>query len=194
DACLFVHTYKIKGIHMKKIYLMLSVLVSFSSFAETSKSTADPFDLSTSTQLVGELGVITKADVDKLEEYSTKLFNEGNCQEAIPVLVEYSKKANWLANMISSTLEPYYGASYDDRKSFPFEKLKPLIPLEKMSNEYKSKRNIAFAMQGECLIKMGNKEAAIPVLLKTLDLLSLDNEVWWKRTRNNLLEIIRVSA
>ncbi|MGI2938045.1 hypothetical protein [Vibrio diabolicus] len=178
---------------MKRMYLVLSALVSFSTVAETSKLPTDPFDLSASTQQVGELGVITKADVDQLEERSRALFNDGKCKEAIPVLVEYSKKANWLANMISASLDPYYGASYDDRKAFPYEKIKPLIPLENMSNEYKSKRDIAFAMQGECLIKTGNKEAAIPVLLKTLDLLSIDNEVWWKRTRNNLLDIIGVS-
>ncbi|MGR5461149.1 hypothetical protein [Vibrio sp. PNB22_1_1] len=179
---------------MKKTLLALSVLLSSCVFAETPKLPSDPFDLSASTQQVGELGVITKADVDTLEQRSKDLFNAGKCKEAIPVLVEYSKKANWLANMISASLDPYYGASYDDRKSYPYEKIKPLIPLETMSNEYKAKRDIAFAMQGECLVKTGDKEAAIPVLLKTLDLLSIDNEVWWERTRNNLLAIIGVSG
>ncbi|WP_274001534.1 hypothetical protein [Vibrio parahaemolyticus] len=94
--------------------------------------------------------------------------------------------------MISASLAPYYGASYDDRKSYPYEKIKGLIPLENMANEYKGKRDIAFAMQGECLIKTGDTKAAIPVLLKTLDLLSIDNEVWWERTRNNLLDVIDV--
>lgn len=94
--------------------------------------------------------------------------------------------------MISANLDPYYGASYDDRKDYPYAKIKPLIPLETMANEYKKKRNIAFAMHGECLLKTGDKKAAIPLLLKALDLIDIDNEIWWERTRKNLLWIIEV--
>jgi hypothetical protein len=87
---------------------------------------------------------------------------------------------------------PIYGV--DDRKDYSYEKLKPLIPLERLANDYKKKRNIAFAMQGDCLIKTGDNKSAIPVLLKALDLIHIDNDVWWERTRNNLLKVIEVSA
>ena len=178
---------------MKKTILFAIALTSINAFAED-KKIADPFDLSASASKVEELGVITKPEVDALEEKAKELFNSGNCKAAIPVLIEYSKKSNWLANMIAATLDPYYGASYDDRKGYSYDKLKPLIPLESLSNDYKKKRNIAFAMQGECLVKTGDNKGAIPVLLKALDLIDIDNDVWWERTRNNLLQVIKVSA
>jgi len=179
---------------MKKIILIALAIASVNAFAQEEQKEVDPFDLSESASKVEELGVITKPEVDALEERAKELFNSGSCKEAIPVLVEYTKKSNWLANMISASLDPYYGASYDDRKGYSYEKLKPLIPLERLSNDYKRKRNIAFAMQGECLIKTGDDKGAIPVLLKALDLIDIDNDVWWKRTRNNLLEVIQVST
>jgi hypothetical protein len=141
---------------------------------------------------VSELGVVTMPEVDALEIKAKELFNAGEYKSAIPILIEYSKKANWLANLISATLDPYYRASYDDRKSYSYAKLKPLIPLESLANDYKKKRNIAIAMQGECLLKIGDEKGAVPVLLKALDLIEIDNDVWWERTRNNLLKIIKV--
>ncbi|WP_274001535.1 hypothetical protein [Vibrio parahaemolyticus] len=72
---------------MKKRYLVLPLVVSFGVAAETSKLPVDPFDLTASRKQVGELGVVTKSEVDKLEESSRSLFNSGNCKEAIPVLV-----------------------------------------------------------------------------------------------------------
>jgi hypothetical protein len=179
---------------MKKTILIVLTIAAFNTFAQEEKTEVDPFDLSASTSKVEELGLITKVEVDALEERAKDLFNSGSCNEAIPVLVEYTKKSNWLANMISASLDPYYGASYDDRKDYSYEKLKPLIPLERLANDYKKKRNIAFAMQGDCLIKTGDNKSAIPVLLKALDLIHIDNDVWWERTRNNLLKVIEVSA
>lgn len=178
---------------MKKL-LVFAIAFLFCSgavFAEEPKN-VDPFDLSASSSKVKELGIITKPEVDALETKAKELFNAGKYKAAIPVLIEYSKKANWLANLIQASLDPYYGASYDDRKSYSYAKLKPLIPLESLANSYKKKRNIALAMQGECLLKTGDEKGAVPVLLKALDLIHIDNDVWWERTRNNLLGIIKV--
>ena len=174
----------------KAIFLSLSILSTF-ALAETTVS-SDPFDLSSSSEKVKELGIVTKPEVDALERKAKELFNAGDCKSVLPILIEYSKKSNWLANLISANLEPYYGAKYDDRKAYPYSKLQSLIPLESLANDYKEKRNIAFAMQGECLLKVGDKVGAVPVLLKTLDLIDLNNDVWWKRTSNNLLSIIQV--
>lgn len=177
---------------MTKSILISFLLASMFANAEDKAIPEDPFDLTVSTKNVKEFGVITKAQVDQLETTAKKLFTAGDCGNAIKALEEYAKKANWLANMISANLDPYYTASYDDRKSYNFEKLKPLIPLETMANEYKAKRNRAFAMQGECYLKLGDKEAALPLLLKALDLLEIEDDEWWTRSRNNLLSIIEV--
>lgn len=179
---------------MKKMIVLGITAIALNTYAADVKKIVDPFDLSESSLKVKELGLVTKPEVDALEVKAKKLYNEGNCKAAIPVLIEYSKKSNWLANMIAATLDPYYGASYDDRKSYSYDKLKPLIPLESLANDYKKKRNIAFAMQGECMIKTGDKKGAIPVLLKALDLLSLDEDMWWEKTRNNLLQTLEVEV
>ena len=173
---------------------MLGLLLLMTVIIAQESKIVDPFDLSASTSKVNELGLITQPEVDAMEVKVKELFNAGDYKAALPVLIEYSKKANWLANLISANLDPYYGASYDEKKSFSYLKLKPLIPLETLANDYKKKRNIALAMQGECLLKIGDKKGAIPVLLKALDLISIDEDVWWVRTRNNLLEIIEVKV
>ena len=180
---------------MKKlipIIALFGLLTAHANAEKTSKISNDPFDLSASQKQVKELGVITQAEVNNLETKAKELYRVGNCKDAQPILEEFARKANWLANMISATLDPYYGASYDDRKDYPFSKVKPLIPLETLSNDYKQKRNIAFAMQGDCFVQTGDYERAIPMLLKALDLIDIENEVWWEKTRNNLLKIIGV--
>ncbi len=177
---------------MKKIITLFTIVWSANLTAQGTPD-IDPFDLSASTSKVVELGVVTQPEVDGLEQRSKELFNADNCKKALPVLAEYSKKANWLANMVSATLDPYYGASHDERKGYNYSQLQALIPLETLANDYKRKRNIAFAMQGECLMKVGDEERAIPVLLNALDLISLDEEAWWERTRSNLLAILEVN-
>lgn len=176
---------------MKKIIAIFSIMCS-ANVAAQEVSDVDPFDLSSSTSKVEEFGVVTQSSVDGLEKRSKKLFNAGECEEAIPVLDEYARKSNWLANMVSANLDPYYSASHDERKEFSYTKLQELVPLESLANDYKQKRNIAFAMQGECLMKLGDEKQAIPVLLKALDLISLGNTAWWERTRGNLLSIVGV--
>jgi len=174
--------------------LLLAALLSLTLVVAKAEETiqTDPFDLTNLESKVEELGIVNKAEVDALEIQARNLFNANDCQAAIPVLAEYARKSNWLANMIAASLDPYYGASYDDRKDYPYSKLSKLVPLETMANEYKAKRNIARAMEAECHMRTGNNEKAIPLLLNTLDLLAIDNETWWKRTRENLLSIIGV--
>ncbi|WP_394171340.1 hypothetical protein [Saccharospirillum alexandrii] len=174
-----------------KIVFLITIMFSSTAFSETEEFD-DPFDVSESQFEIAELGIVKRVDVDALEERSRELFNSGDCVAAIPVLDEYARKSNSLANIIAQALEPYYSASYDDRQDFPRERLMPLIPLETLSNNYKQKRNIAYAMHGECLLKLGKEEEALPILSRALDLIEIDNETWWVRTRNNLLQIVGV--
>lgn len=178
---------------MKKLILPIILVMSIPAVAQE-KEVSDPFNLQESSSKVDELGVITMSDVDGLENEVKELFSEGKCDEAEPKLEEFARKANWLANIIASTLDPYYSASYDERKEYPHSKLLTLIPLETLANDYKKKRNIAIAMRGECLLKEGDLETAVPVLMKALDLIELDDDVWWQRTRENLLKTIQVDV
>lgn len=171
------------------LFAVVMIVTSINAFAETSIMT-DPFNLSVSISKVEELGVITQPEVDALGEKAKELFSTGDCQAAIPVLVEYSKKSDWLASLLSATS----GLAYDDREASSFDYLNPAIPLESLSDDYINQRNIAFAMQGECLVKTGDHKGAIPVLLQSLDLIDMHNDSWWERTRNNLLQVIKVSV
>ena len=96
---------------MTKSILISFLLASMFANAEDKAIPEDPFDLTVSTKKVKEFGVITKAQVDQLETTAKKLFTAGDCGNAIKALGEYAKKANWLANMISANLDPYYTAS-----------------------------------------------------------------------------------
>ena len=174
--------------------VMLIVLVTNVVSVQQSTSDGHPFDVSRVASEIDELGFVTQPEVDLLEQQAKELFNSGDCEAAIPVLENYMKKSNWLANLIAATLDPYYNADYDDRKAYPHARLQSLIPLEKLANAYKTKRNIAYAMQGECLLKTGDQNRAIAVLVKALDLIDIDNESWWRRTRSNLLQLIEVKV
>ena len=120
------------------------------------------------------------------------MFDLGDCTSALPLLQSYFKKANWLANVISSGLDPFYNASRDDRDLIEDDERETLIFYESMANNYKKQRNISIAMQGECLMKIGKPNEALPYLTKALDLFDI-REKWWKRTRNNLYRIIQVN-
>ncbi|WP_113907496.1 hypothetical protein [Aliidiomarina celeris] len=178
---------------MKIITTFLLLTFSISALSQDGEID-DPFDVSERQSEIEELGVVKQPAVDALEERSRELFNSGDCVAAVPVLDEYARKSNALANVIAQTLEPYYSASYDDRQDFPTSRLQPLIPLESLANSYKQKRNIAYAMQGECLLKLGREEEALPILSRALDLIDIDNETWWVRTRNNLLQVVGVEV
>ena len=66
-----------------------------------------------------ELGLPTIDLVTYLKNQAIETFESGNYEEALPLLEEWAKQANWLANLISGGLEPYYSASYDNRKNIP---------------------------------------------------------------------------
>lgn len=180
---------------LTRLSILLSICIIFMAVnldAKENNKSADPFDLSSTQKQVDELGVPTVSEVNSLESKAKELYSSGNYSAALPVLEEYAKKANWLANLISAGLEPYYGASYDDRKDFPYSKASKLIPIEATANDYRKKRNRAMVMQAECLIKTGKKEKAVSLLVRALDLIDIENEEWWDKAKMHLYEIIEM--
>lgn len=149
----------------------------------------DPFDLTRAKAMLAE-GIPTVEEVNGLEETAKKSFESGNCKAAVDDLDLYAKKANHLANLIVAGLEPFYGASYDDRKAF--RDVRSLIPLENLANDYKDKRNRAMVMRAECLFELGQTEEGIGVMVVALDLISIDDQEWWMRARKGLYDAIGV--
>lgn len=86
------------------------MLFSFSFsvlYAQEKKEVSDPFDISIIKKKIDELGVPTVENVKKLKDNAYSLFNSGQWQKAASALNEYSRNANWIANLIASGLEPY---------------------------------------------------------------------------------------
>ena len=175
-------------------YLFLFTLFINTSCGQEVESDADdPFNLSEINKYIEEIGVPSLQYVSELDSVSLNLFQSGNCEEALPALEAYAKNANWLANIVSSGLEPYYGASYDSRKDYPYSALRPLIPYESIANGLKRKRNHSFVMQAECHEILGNRNQAVALYIKALKLISLDDKEWWDRSRVGLYDIVGVS-
>lgn len=182
------------GIQMRKtvlIALIIGVLllcVNVCVFGEE-----DSLDLSEYQNKLSELGLPTLDSVNELKNNAIQTFESGNYEEALPLLEEWAKQANWLANLISGGLEPYYSASYDDRKAFSYTKqIKLLVKYENTANDLKTQRNHSLVMQAECLYHLGNKNEAAARYMKALDLIEIDDWKWWVRAANGLYEIIGV--
>ena len=162
--------------------------VFFSIYGNAQSVVDDPFDLSALENETTDLGIVTIADLVLLEDRSRQLFNDGQCDSALPALQEYARKANYVANIIAAGLDPFYGASTSERRDFTG--VATLILYESKANELKAKRNIAMVMQAECLHSMGDEEAALALFRRALDLLDIDNRVWWDRAREGLYQLI----
>ena len=69
-------------------------------------------------------------------------------------------------------------------------KLKDLIRAESTSNDYKSERNRAMLYEGLCYYNLGDYEQALPLLIKALDLIEIEDETNWKLGMDALYSIV----
>jgi len=150
----------------------------------------DPFDMSSTQKRITELGLPTVEGVAALEKDAGELFSRQECAKAVAALDRFARQANWLANLISAGLQPFYSASYDARKNF--SQVSQLAPYETLANKYKEKRDRAVVMEAECLLQLGQKERGVGMLFKSLELISMSDSVWWARARKDLYDVIGV--
>jgi hypothetical protein len=158
--------------------------------APSEAARGNPFDTTAARQTLGE-SLATVATVEQLEKTALQLTEIGNCKAAVSALDKYAREANSLANLIAQGLQPYYGAPYDERRSFGG--VGELIPMERLSNSYKTKRNRALVMQAECLAKLGDSRGAVVMYYQALGLIAIDDD-WWPRARQGLYRLIQVSG
>ena len=86
--------------------------VFFSIYGNAQSIVDDPFDLSALENETTDLGIVTIADLVLLEDRSRQLFNDGQCDSALPALQEYARKANYVANIIAAGLDPFLWSIY----------------------------------------------------------------------------------
>lgn len=182
---------------MKKLAILLSMLfIALTASAQTEtavKTNDDPLDLSSQLEKVEKHGVPTVAMVQEMKEKAEMLYTNQMWEDAAVAYEEFAQKANWLANLISQCVEPYYSASYDDRKNISYTALKEYIPYENKANELKEQRNVAYVRIGLCYKNMGNNSQAVTYLHKGLDLLDIDQKVEWNEAASALAEIVGFS-
>lgn len=154
-------------------------------------SQENPLDISQAQKEIDEYGVPTISSVDQMGKKCDDYYDKGLWKEAAVAYELYAKNANWIANLISSGLDPYYSASYDDKKKFPYSELSPLVKFETKANYYKNERNKAILRLGICYFKLADNKTALPYILKALDLIPIDNKEHWKEARDILYQIIQ---
>lgn len=181
---------------MKRIIAILCCLFltipMFTAFAETTSGIDSEFDLSVEQQKIEELGIPTVSSVATMKSEADTLWNSKDYKAAAVAYSNYAKQANWLANIISDGLEPYYSASYDDKKSWYPKTLSynELSSAESKSNGYKSERNRAMLYEGLCYYYLNDYETSLPLLIKALDLIEIDDEKNWELGMDALYSIV----
>ena len=173
---------------MKRVFIAFGLLFVFVGITQAQEK--DPMDVSSEMEKIEKYGVPTVDAVNVLKHHSDSLYNAKDWEKAAIALDDYAKNANWLANLLSQCVEPYYSASYDDKKNIPYFSLKPFIPFEDMANSLKDGRNEAYVKIGICQKELGNTKKAVAYLYKGLDLLSVDQREYWVIAKNAIAEIV----
>lgn len=177
---------------MKKRFalLCLSALLIFSANV-SGKEKFNDLDTVEIEKRLKELGIPTITSVTDSHKKALSLFDSGNCKAAVPALRSFAREANHLANLLSSEIDPYYGADRDETKYFGIldedkALAQELKRLESTSNDLKMKRNQAYVMAGECLYKLGKHQESVAILVGALELIEFKDKEWWGRARKAL--------
>ena len=171
--------------------LLLSSFSLFSQTTETKKeNNSDALDLSMQKEQIEKYGVPTVGAVAEMKNKADALYDSKSWEQAALAYDIYAQHVNWLANLLAQCVEPYYSASYDDRKTTSYSSLKTFIPLESKANECKENRNRAYVKIGLCYKNLGDIKNAVTYLHKGLDLLDVKDLVYWTLAKDAMSEIL----
>lgn len=172
------------------VCLSITPVAVFAEDTDTDTSTTDVLDNSAELKEVEENGIPTEEIVSKLKETADALYAEESYEEAGEAYYETARKANYLANIMSQCIEPYY-SSRSDSKSIPNELIDDLIIFEDKSNELKELRDTCYVYQGICYSKAGDPESALAVLYRALDLITDSETDAWILASQEVMNIIQ---
>lgn len=172
------------------ICLALFAIIANAQEKKESNLSIDPLDISTQLEKIDAYGVPTIALVNEMKAKADTLYNQNNWKDAAIAYEEYAKKANWLANLLSQCVEPYYSASYDDKKNISYSRIQNFIPYESQANKLKDERNVAYVKIGLCYKQLGDISKAVAFLHKGLDLLDVNQSVYWTMAAKAMAEIV----
>lgn len=180
---------------MQKFALLIFGLVAVSATAQTATppTNTNPLDISQYKDIADGKALPTPQSVAAMQTQAEALVNAGKCQEAIPVLELWATQSNWLSNLITAGLDPFYSASYTNQKNVPSSTLNALAPYETQSNQYKMQRNLATVIKAECLVKLARPNEAAAVYARALDLINYSESALWNRATTGLYALIGVT-
>lgn len=153
------------------------------------ENNTDVLDNSAELAEVQSNGIPTEAIVNEMKANADALYAEGKYQEAADAYSEVAQKANYLANIMSQCLEPYYSSS---SSSLPngIEIKCNLEALGKKANALKTIRNNCYVYEGVCYSKMGDDETALAILIKALDIVEYFQSDLWTIAAEEIMNII----
>lgn len=178
---------------MKKIIPVIIMIALLLVLSPMALATDDELDISADAAKVEQLGIPTISSVNELKKKADELWISQDYANAATAYSEYAKQANWLANLIASGCDPFYGGTKDERSSF-YSSNKALFNIvsknESTANSYKAERNRAWTYQGLCYYHLGDYNAAVPILIKALDLIEIDQTEYWDLCVKALNDIV----
>lgn len=157
------------------------------------ENTTDVLDNSAELAEVEENGIPTEMIVNEMKTNADALYTDGKYEEAADAYYETAKVANYLANIMSRCIEPYYSAR-SDSKSIPEEIRDSLATLEKKSNILKNIRNTCYVYQGLCYSNSGDKELALAVLLNALSIIETSQRDIWTLAAEEVMVLINYKS
>lgn len=181
----------------RNLFLAILIFCSFKLIAQTSEAqqenAIDPLDVSIQKEQIEKYGVPTLSAVEAMKTKADALYDSKSWEQAASAYKIYAQHVNWLANLLSQCVEPYYSASYNDKKAYSYA-MEPFIPFESKANECKTNRNQAYVKMGLCYKNMGDIKNAVTYLHKSLDLLGVEDIDYWTKAKDAMAEILEFKS
>lgn len=179
---------------MKKQLLTAFVILASASSIQAQEVSAT--DLSRYELFEEGETIKTLTDLQDMEDAYKTLVADGNCDAALPAIIEFYEAANHVSNLIRRGNEPYYDAKRDDQEALARNRslLNELIAAENTFNNLIKQRNSAWVEEAKCLLSTGEKQAAVTRLYRALDYISGDERELWEEARTLLWAEVGFSA
>lgn len=179
---------------MRKI--MLTALIMISGTGSAMSQQNDTTDLSRYELFEDGESIKTLTDLQDMEDTYQTLVASGNCEAALPAIIEFYEAANHVSNLIRRGNEPYYDARRDDQEDIARDRplLSELIAAENTFNNLIRQRNRAWVEEAKCLLSTGERREAVTRLYRALDYISADERELWDETRTLLWAEVGFSA
>jgi hypothetical protein len=176
----------------KRLLLVLCLFGSFAFSQSTSIVQGDPSAPSSYLTQITANGVPTVQDVDTLGQVARTAYGRvenPDCKDNAEAKLEaWRTAANWLANLLAQTNEPFYNAISSERRNSAVS-LNKLVEVERSANSLKTIRNEATVMLAECHFKSGNKAVALASFLAVLNILDITEGFLWERARQGIFKL-----